>query len=148
MFVIKLFNTYKTIHFLYQLWKSKSRSIFQLKSILRDKKKINDDETVFVLYTAKQIKLEPLESIIADIQIKVKLPHQTRGTISLLPSLSRQSLSTENETLIRGTCSDIKIELLNKNFSQNVIKKKNTEIAFIVILNKGNEKSYVKYKIT
>lgn len=121
---------------------------FSVKKHTKRQKKINDDETVFVLYTAKQIKLEPLESIIADIQIKVKLPHQTRGTISLLPSLSRQSLSTENETLIRDTCSDIKIELLNKNFSQNVIKKKNTEIAFIVILNKGNEKSYVKYKIT
>ena len=107
----------------------------------------NDNGTVFVLYTPKEIKLELCKPIIAVMQIKVKLPHQIRQTVSLIPSLSRQSLSNENQTLIRDTYSDIKIELLNKNFSQNVIIKKNIVFSFIIIWNEGNEKFIVKYEI-
>ena len=51
---------------------------------------INVDETVFVLNAPKEIKLEPREPIIADMQVKVKLPHQIRGRTSLLPSLHYQ----------------------------------------------------------
>ena len=109
---------------------------------------IHDDGIAFVLHTSEQIKLELSKSIIANMQIKNELPHQIRETISLLPSLSRQSLSIENQTLIRDTYSDIKIELLNKNLRQSVTIKKNTEIAFIIMLNEGNEKFSVKYKIT
>ena len=110
-------------------------------------KVINDDETAIVLYTPEQIKLKPCESVIANMQIKVKLPRQIRGTILLLQSLSRQSLSIENQMLIRETCSNIKIDLLNKKFGQNITIKKNTKITFLVILNKGNEKFSVKYEI-
>ena len=51
---------------------------------------INDNGTVFVLFPSEQIKLEPCDlllSIIVNMQIKVQLPHQIRGTVSLLPLL-------------------------------------------------------------
>ena len=65
-----------------------------VKKCTKKPKIINDSGTVFVSDT-----------------------HQIKGAISLLPSLSRQTLSIENQTLIRDTYSDIKIEMLNKNFS-------------------------------
>ena len=88
---------------------------------------INDNVTVFVLFPSEQIKLEPCDlllSIIVNMQIKVQLPHQIRGTVSLLPLLSKQSLSIEKQILIRDTYSNMKTELLNNNFSKNIIIKK------------------------
>ena len=120
---------------------------FSVKKQSKNSKMINENGTVFALYMPEEIKLEPCKSVIANMRIKVKLPHQMIGTISLLPSLTKQSLSIENQGIIRDSNSDIKIELLNRNFTQNVIIKKNSELAFLVILNKGQEKLNVKYEI-
>ena len=56
------------------------------------------------------------------MQIKGKLPHQTRGTILLLQSLSRQSLSIENQMLIRETYSEIKIDQNIKKLIKNLVR--------------------------
>lgn len=97
---------------------------FSVKKHTKKTKMINNNGIVLVLFTPEQIKLEPCESIIVDMQIKFKLSHQIRETISLLLSLSKQSFSIENQILIRDTYSNMKIELLHNNFSKISLLRK------------------------
>ena len=75
------------------------------------------DGTTFVLYTQEQTKLETCKLIVANMQLKIKLPHQIKWLILSLLSIWKHSLSIGNHILIRGTCSDIRIELLNRNMT-------------------------------
>lgn len=60
------------------------------------------DGTTFVLYTQEQTKLETCKLIVANMQLKIKLPHQIKWLILSLLSIWKHSLSIVNHILIRA----------------------------------------------
>ena len=45
----------------------------------------NENSTIFVAYAPKEVRLYPCESTVVNMQLKMKLPHQIKGLILLLP---------------------------------------------------------------
>ena len=67
----------------------------------------------------------------------------------LLPSMQRENISIESNTLIRDSNTNdfVKMELLNRNFNAKVSIGKNQELAFMTLLNERKEEFNITYKI-
>ena len=92
---------------------------------------LSTNGTFYAIYSPMKFKLRPCESIVLNIQLKIKLPDRVQGIIGLLPSLILQSLTIENRKRITSQTKDelIKSDVLNRNFSNRISIKKNQEIA-------------------
>ena len=99
------------------------------------------NETLHAIYPPLTFKLRPCESIMLNLQLKMKLPDGVQGIIGLLPSLILQSLTIENSKRITSQTQDeiIKLDLLNRNFNETIKINKNQEIAGVMLLNNIDE---------
>ena len=83
-----------------------------------------------------------------NLQLKIKLPDGVPGIIRLLPSLILQSLTTENSKRITSQTKDklIKLDLLNRNFSNTISIQKNQEIVGLILLHNSHESFVTRYE--
>ena len=61
---------------------------------------LSADEKLYIIYSPVKFKLRPCESIMLNLQLKIKLPDGVQVIIGTLPSLILQSLTTENSKRI------------------------------------------------
>ena len=45
----------------------------------------NKNSTIFVAYAPKEVRLYPCESTVVNMQLRIKLPHQIKDLILLIP---------------------------------------------------------------
>ena len=109
---------------------------------------LSTNETFYAIYSPMKFKLRPWESIILNLQLKIKLPDGVQGIIGLLPSLTLQSLTIENSKRITSQTKDelIKLDLLNRNFNNTISIKKNQEIAGLILLHNSDKSLVTRYK--
>ena len=91
---------------------------------------LSTNGTFNAIYSPVKSKLRPCESTMLNLQLKIKLPDGIQGIIGLLPSLILQSLTIENSKRITSQTQYevIKLDLLNRSFSDTIEIKKNQEI--------------------
>ena len=104
--------------------------------------------TFYAIYSPMKFKLRTCESIMLNLQLKIKLPDGVQGIIGLLPSLILQSLTIENSKRITLQTKDklIKLDLLNRNFSNTISIKKNQEIVGLILLHSSHKSFVTRYK--
>ena len=87
-----------------------------------------------------KFKLRPYESIMSNLQLKIKLPDNVQGIIGLLSSLILQKLTIENFKHLTSETNDelIKLDLLKRDFHDTIKVKKNQDIAGLILLHKDN----------
>ena len=109
---------------------------------------LSTNETFYAIYSPMKFKLRPWESIMLNLQLKIKLPDGVQGIIGLLPSLTLQSLTIENSKRITSQTKDelIKLDLLNRNFNNTISIKKNQEIAGLILLHNSDKSLVTRYK--
>ena len=109
---------------------------------------LSTNGTFYAIYSPMKFKLRPCESIVLNIQLKIKLPDRVQGIIGLLPSLILQSLTIENSKRITSQTKDelIKSDLLNRNVDNTISIKKNQEIAGLILLHNSDESFVTRYK--
>ena len=115
---------------------------FSVKKHVKNPKAVNKNRTVFVLYAPERIVLRSCEAKVINRQTKLKLAHAINAKIWLLPSLRKENISIESNTLIKDSNTNdfIKMELLNRNFNADATIKKGLELAFITLLIEGKVK--------
>ena len=88
---------------------------------------LSADEKFYIIYSPVKFKLRPCESIMLNLQRKIKLRDAVQGIIELLSSLILQKLTIENcKRVTPETQSElIKLDLLNRNFNDTIKIKKN-----------------------
>ena len=101
---------------------------------------LSPDERFYIIYSPMKFKLRPSESIMLNLQLKIKLPDNVQGIIGPLPSLILQKLTIENFKRLTSETNDelIKLDLLNRDFHDTIKVKKNQEIAGLILLHKDN----------
>ena len=109
---------------------------------------LSTNETFYAIYSPMKFKLRPWESIMLNLQLKIKLPDGVQGIIGLLPPLTLQSLTIENSKRITSQTKDelIKLDLLNRNFNNTISIKKNQEIAGLILLHNSDKSLVTRYK--
>ena len=109
---------------------------------------LSTNETFYAIYSPMKFKLRPWESIILNLQLKIKLPDGVQGIIGLLPPLTLQSLTIENSKRITSQTKDelIKLDLSNRNFNNTISIKKNQEIAGLILLHNSDKSLVTRYK--
>ena len=92
---------------------------------------LSPDGKFYIIYLPSKFKLRPCESIILNLQLKIKLPDGIQGIIGFLPSLTLQKLSIENfkGITLQTKGEHIKLEFLNRNVHDAIKIKKNQEIS-------------------
>ena len=101
---------------------------------------LNPDEKFYIIYSPMKFKLRPCESIMSNLQLKIKLPDNVQGIIGLLSSLILQKLTIENFKRLTSETNDelIKLGLLKRDFHDTIKVKKNQEMAGLILLHKDN----------
>ena len=109
---------------------------------------LSADEKFYIIYSPVKFKLRRCESIMLNLQLKIKLPDGVQGIIGLLPSLIPQKLTIENcKNVTPETLSKlIKLGLLNKNFNDTIKIKNNQKIARLILLHNSGESFVTRYK--
>ena len=109
---------------------------------------LSTEETFYIIYSPVKFKLRPCESIMLNLQLKIKLPDAIQGIIGLLPSLILQKLTTENCKHVTPETQSklLNLDLLNKNFNDTIKIKKNLEIAGLILLHNSGESFVTRYK--
>ena len=109
---------------------------------------LSPNEKFYVIYSPMKFKLRPCESIMLNLQLKIKLLDWVQGFIGLLPSLILQSLTIENSKRVTSQTQYelIKSDLLNRNFNNTIKIKKNQEIAGLLLLHNNHESFVTHYK--
>ena len=97
--------------------------------------------TNFTLFIYLQNLNRPCESIILDLQFKIKLPDNVQGVISLLPSLILQGLTIENHRHLTTETQDDFIKL-DQYFINTASIKKNQKIGGLILLPQDNDESF------
>ena len=79
---------------------------------------LSADEKFYIIYSPVKFKLRPCESIMLNLQLKMKLPDGVQAIIGFLPSLILQSLTIANSKRITPQTQDelIKLDLSSRNF--------------------------------
>ena len=127
---------------------------------IRRPKKLEDN--VFVLHSPEGIKLQPGETKMLDMKLKIKLPKELIGTCKLLNTfaengiqiLNSQFISSEtnyardhfvqNKTVEEDLPWNLKLELFNRNLTKTLKIRKRQEVGFFLTLNgRGEEIRYV-----
>ena len=57
---------------------------------------LSPDEKFYIIYSPMKFKLRPCETIMLNLQLKIKLPDNVQGIIGPLPSQILQKLTIEN----------------------------------------------------
>ena len=115
---------------------------------IRRPKKLEDN--VFVLYSPEGIKLQPGETKMLDMKLKIKLPKAENG----IQILNSQFISSEtnyardhfvqNKTVEEDLPWNLKLELFNRNLTKTLKIRKRQEVGFFLTLNdRGEEIRYV-----
>ena len=101
---------------------------------------LSPGKNFYIIYSPTKFELRLCESIMLNLQLKIKLPDETEGVIGLLPSLILQKLTIENfKRLTRETQREgIRLDLLNRSFSDTIKIKKNQETAELILLHKNS----------
>ena len=64
---------------------------------------LSTDKKFYIIYSPTKFKLTPCESIMLNLQLKIKLPDETEGVMGLLPSLILQKLTIFRMFNVRNT---------------------------------------------
>ena len=109
---------------------------------------LSPNKKFYVIYSPMKFKLRPCESIMLNLQLKIKLLDGVQGFIGLLPSLILQSLTIENSKRVTSQIHYelIKSDLMNRNFNNTIKIKKNQEIAGLILLHNNDELFATHYK--
>ena len=131
---------------------------------IRRPKKLKNN--VFVLYSPEGIKLQPGETKMLDMKLKIKLPKELIGTCTLLNTFTENGIQILNSQFISPETNfarnhfvqnnkaakedfpwNLKLELFNQNLTKTLKIRKRQEVGFFLTLNdRGEEIRYVYTK--
>ena len=97
---------------------------------------MTNSDKFYEVYSPKQFKLRPRNSIYLDLKFNVETSKVLEPWINLLPSIKGLGLNIENEDWANNKTKDntIQLHLLNKSFNYKINISKDQCIAFIFLL--------------
>ena len=112
-------------------------------------KKPEFNDSFYLIYSPRTVKIRPCQSTKLNLRIKVNLPDRIEAGFGLLPSIISSSLTIENFERITNKTKDkfFELDLLNRNFHNTIKIKKDQVFAYMILRNNTKEDTIINKHI-
>ena len=112
-------------------------------------KKPEFNDSFYLIYSQRTVKIRPCQSTKLNLRIKVNLPDRIEAGFGLLPSIISSSLTIENFERITNKTKDkfFELDLLNRNFHNTIKIKKDQVFAYMILRNNTKEDTIINKHI-
>ena len=112
-------------------------------------KKPEFNDSFYLIYSPRTVKIRPCQSTKLNLRIKVNLPDRIEAGFGLLPSIISSSLTIENFERITNKTKDkfFELDLLNRNFHNTIKIKKDQVFAYMILKNNTKEDTIINKHI-
>ena len=112
-------------------------------------KKPEFNDSFYLIYSPRTVKIRPCQSTKLNLRIKVNLPDRIEAGFGLLPSIISSSLTIENFERITNKTKDkfFELDLLNRNFHNTIKIKKDQAFAYMILRNNTKEDTIINKHI-
>ena len=112
-------------------------------------KKPEFNDSFYLIYSPRTVKIRQCQSTKLNLRIKVNLPDRIEAGFGLLPSIISSSLTIENFERITSKTKDkfFELDLLNRNFHNTIKIKKDQAFAYMILRNNTKEDTIINKHI-